>query len=330
MRVGDKRAGQRGRLLRRTHRRPQGTDSDPAHRPPARCRRRSRPAAGRRPRAAAAATKRSALDRVDHQHDPAGSAVGDPARDARQRAAVDARVGDEQVVDTPFVGEVQASAGVKASTPGAARGIASTRRSTSTQRTDFDATRTGSPPACATSGGRRWRATRPGRRRRTGRPGRRPRTRDAGRQPRTVTPVTRCGAPRPGPARARQVLVGEDAGGVEPVAHRLEPVPARVARREHVGAGASCLLPQCGRPSRSSITSSTARKYAGQSAPAYWCTATYAVARPCAVDSSASSSAATRTSIGNVTGSRRRSIRASTAAHRLGHRGPRAAPTPTR
>src|SRR5215210_7083802 len=46
--------------------------------------------------------------------------------------------------------------------------------------------------------------------------------------------------------------------------------------------------------------------------PTYWCTAMYAVERSWAVDSSASSAATTRSSIGKPIGSRRRSIREST------------------
>src|SRR5829696_7177626 len=60
------------------------------------------------------------------------------------------------------------------------------------------------------------------------------------------------------------------------------------------------------------MTSSTSEKYSSNGAPTYWCTATYAVSRPCAVDSSASSPARKRTSIGNDTGSRRRSTSDST------------------
>ena len=61
------------------------------------------------------------------------------------------------------------------------------------------------------------------------------------------------------------------------------------------------------------MSSSTARKYAESSTPTNWCTATYAESRPLAVDSSASSAAAKRSSTGKVTGSRRRSTSAITA-----------------
>ena len=61
------------------------------------------------------------------------------------------------------------------------------------------------------------------------------------------------------------------------------------------------------------MASSTARKYGCQSDPTYWCTATYAVGRPYAVESSASSAAANRTSTGNDTGSRWRSTSRVTA-----------------
>src|SRR6185437_4109614 len=73
-------------------------------------------------------------------------------------------------------------------------------------------------------------------------------------------------------------------------------------------------LPQCGRPSKPSISASTARKYGSHSIPWNMCTATKPLSRPAAVLSIASSRATVRTSIGKGTRKPSRGISSRIAA----------------
>ena len=114
-------------------------------------------ATGSRTRAFRAASDTSAahLDRVDHQDDAAGALLAHPPGHRLQRRAVDARVGDEHVVDA-VEREVQRLGGREgehaaedrpARPP--TRGWSSARFTRVAQRSDFDATRTVEPTGLA-------------------------------------------------------------------------------------------------------------------------------------------------------------------------------------
>ena len=73
-------------------------------------------------------------------------------------------------------------------------------------------------------------------------------------------------------------------------------------------------MPQCGRPPSADSAASTSRNAGSYAMPRKTCTATNALSRPCAGESSASSAAVKRSSIGKQTAWRSSTARAARTA----------------